>query len=171
MTLKDVVSVAGKPGLYKVLKITRNGMIIEAMEGKPIKSVVNASHRISVLKDISIYTHTQDESVALGDVFSIIIEKKGKEPLQIDTKDNVALLAFLEEIVPEYDREKVYASDVKKLVNWFNALLEKAPTVFDKEEPETPKEEEKETETIKEEPKATDKEEKKKPVKKKKDTE
>jgi len=141
MTLKDVVAVAGKPGLYKVLKITRTGMIIEAMEGKPIKTVVNASHRISVLKDISIYTHTAEESIPLGEVFKTIIDKKGQQQLEINTKDNKALLTFLEEIVPEYDRDKVYASDVKKLVNWFNTLLVKAPSVF--EEPET-KEEEKE---------------------------
>ena len=54
MTLKDIVAIAGKPGLYKILKLTRNGMIVEAMEGKPVKFVVNASHRISVLKEISI---------------------------------------------------------------------------------------------------------------------
>lgn len=143
MTLKDVVAVAGKPGLYKVLKITRTGMIIEAMEGKPIKTVVNASHRISVLKDISIYTHTAEESIPLGEVFKTIIDKKSQQKLEINTKDNEALLTFLEEIVPEYDRDKVYASDVKKLVNWFNTLLVKAPSVF--EEPESAAEEENES--------------------------
>jgi len=131
MTLKDVVAVAGKPGLYKILKMTRTGMIIESMDGKPVKAVVNASHRISVLKDISIYTHTQEESIILSEVFSKIIADKGQENIEVDVKDNEALLAFLEEIVPEYDREKVYASDVKKLVNWFNLLLKKAPEVLE----------------------------------------
>lgn len=148
MTLKDVVAVAGKPGLYKILKMTRTGMIIESMDGKPVKTVVNASHRISVLNDISIYTHTQEESVALGDVFARIVEAQGKKKIEIDVKDNDSLLSLLEDIVPEYDREKVYASDVKKLVNWFNLLLVKAPDTLDFE-----KEEETEEPTAEEEKK------------------
>jgi len=136
MTLKDVVAVAGKPGLYKILKMTRTGMIIESMDGKPVKTVVNASHRISVLNDISIYTHTQEESIALGDVFARIVEAQGKKKLEVDVKDNDSLLSLLEDIVPEYDREKVYASDVKKLVNWFNLLLDKAPDTLDFEKEE-----------------------------------
>lgn len=130
MTLKDIVAIAGKPGLYKILKLTRNGMIVEAMEGKPVKFVVNASHRISVLKEISIYTHTQEESIPLGEVFKAIKEKQGDQKIDINLKDQNALLNFLEAIVPEYDREKVYASDVKKLVSWFNTLTDKAPEVL-----------------------------------------
>ncbi|MEM1135251.1 MAG: DUF5606 domain-containing protein [Bacteroidota bacterium] len=151
MTLKDIVAIAGKPGLYKILKLTRNGMIVEALEGKPIKFAVNANNRISVLKEISIYTHTQDESVPLGDVFKKIKEDKPEGKIEIDIKDQTALLKFLETIVPEYDRDKVYASDVKKLVNWYNTLITKLPEVLIEEQedianPETSKKEEKPTE-------------------------
>merc|ERR1712065_53048 len=111
-------------------------MIIESMEGKPVKTVVNASHRISVLNDISIYTHTQEESIALGDVFARIIEAQGKKKIEVDVKNNEMLMSLLEDIVPEYDREKVYASDVKKLVNWFNLLLDKSPETLDFEKEE-----------------------------------
>ncbi len=153
MTLKDVVAVAGKPGLYKILKMTRTGMIIESMEGKPIKTVVNASHRISVLNDISIYTHTQEESISLEEVFSRIIDLQGKKKLEVDIKDNKILISLLEDIVPEYDRDKVYASDVKKLVSWFNLLLDKAPETLDFEKEEDKEEiEENEAEEGKEAP-------------------
>ncbi|UZR95746.1 DUF5606 family protein [Chondrinema litorale] len=152
MTLKDIVAIAGKPGLYKILKLTRNGMIVEAMEGKPVKFVVNASHRISVLKEISIYTHTQEESIPLGEVFNTIKEKQGESTIDVDIKDQGALLRFLEGVVPDYDRDKVYASDVKKLVSWYNTLLEKAPEVFEEEKAseEDTEKEDKPTETSEE---------------------
>ncbi|WP_020526666.1 DUF5606 domain-containing protein [Flexithrix dorotheae] len=135
MTLKDIAAIAGKPGLYKILKPTRNGMIVEAMVGKPNKFVVGTNHRVSVLKEISIYTTGEEESVPLFDVFSTIKEKHGDQ-VEVDTKSSESLFGFMEEILPDYDTERVYNSDIKKLISWFNLLSKEAPDVFEKEEEE-----------------------------------
>ncbi|MBX2842517.1 MAG: DUF5606 domain-containing protein [Flammeovirgaceae bacterium] len=152
MTLKDIAAIAGKPGLYKILKPTRNGMIVEAMVGKPNKFVVGTNHRVSVLKEISIYTTGEEESVPLFDVFSTIKEKHGDQ-LEIDSKSSESLFGFMEEILPDYDKERVYNSDIKKLISWFNLLCKEAPEVFEKQEEEKVENEVEVTkEEIKEEP-------------------
>ena len=141
MDLKDVASVAGKGGLFKVVKPTRSGVILEALDGSNKKLVANANSRVSILKEISIYTTTAEGTVLLEDVFKII-HQKHKTELPVSTKNsNAELLSFLKEIVPEYDEEKVYASDAKKVVNWYNLLLNNYPEQFDFKEEEPAEEE------------------------------
>ncbi|TAH20954.1 MAG: hypothetical protein EAZ08_04395 [Cytophagales bacterium] len=141
MTLKDIASVAGKPGLYKVLKPSRTGVLLEAIDEKKTKMIANAQQRVSILKEVSIYANNAEGSVALKDVFLKIQEKHGNK-IDIDTSNNKLLLGFVAEIVPDYDTEKVYASDVKKLVNWYNVLAAHSPEVFTaQEETETAPEE------------------------------
>ncbi len=138
MDLKDVASVAGKGGLFKVVKPTRSGVILEALDGSNKKLVANANSRVSILKEISIYTTTGEGTILLEDVFKAI-HKKHKTELPVSTKNtNNELLSFLKDIVPEYDEEKVYASDAKKVVNWYSLLLNNYPEqfVFQEEEPE-----------------------------------
>lgn len=141
MDLKDVASVAGKGGLFKVVKPTRSGVILEALDGSNKKLVANANSRVSILKEISIYTTTAEGTILLEDVFKII-HQKHKTKLPVSTKNsNAELLSFLKEIVPEYDEEKVYASDAKKVVNWYNLLLNNYPEQFDFKEEEPAEEE------------------------------
>lgn len=133
MTLKDIASVAGKSGLYKVLKPSRTGVLLETIDEKKTKMIANAQQRVSILKEVSIYANNAEGSVALKDVFLKIQEKHGNK-IDIDTSNNKLLLGFVAEIVPDYDTEKVYASDIKKLVNWYNILAAHYPEVFTAQE-------------------------------------
>ena len=145
MTLKEVAAVAGKPGLYKVIKPTHSGMIVELIGDKPKKMVENATHRVSILNEISIYTTDADESVELGKVFASVKEKFGDSCNPGKSTDE--LNSFLAEVLPNYDRDKVYQSDIKKLVSWYNMLSQYLPEVLEPQEEEEEQEEVKEEET------------------------
>jgi hypothetical protein len=143
MDLRDVASIAGKGGLYKVVKPTKSGVILETLDDSKKKLVANANSRVSILKEISIYTTTVEGTVLLEDVFKIIFDKYG-DTLPVKSKDDSAtLLAFLGEIVPEFDGEKVYPSDAKKVVSWYNLLFKHYPEQFVFEVEEEVKEESK----------------------------
>lgn len=154
MDLKEVASISGKGGLYHILKPTRTGVIVESLDAQKKKMVVGANHRVSVLQEVSIYTTDAEGSMPLEDVFAKIHEEFGDDP-GVDTSDAEELKAFTKHIIPEYDEERVYPSDMKKLVNWYKILLEYAPEVFEQTEepqaqekagPETPETEKKEEE-------------------------
>jgi len=131
MELKDIASIAGKPGLFRIVKPTRTGVIVETLNKKKTKSVATASSRVSVLKEVSIYTNDKEESISLAKVFLIMKEKFAKK-LPIESKSSdLELMEFLEEVLPQYDGERVYPSDVKKLISWYKILWEFAPDIFD----------------------------------------
>ena len=132
MELKDIAAVSGKRGLYKVLKPTRSGVILETLDETRKKLVANANSRVSILKEISVYTTGVESSVLLEDVFELVHEKHGLS-LEVD-KEEDSLFAFLGDILPSYDAERVYSSDIKKLVTWYNIIASYYPEVFDKEE-------------------------------------
>jgi len=135
MDLNEIASISGKGGLYHILKPTRSGVIVESLDEQKKKMVIGANHRVSVLKEVSIYTTDTEGSVPLEDVFSKIQEEFGDDP-GVDTSDTEELKAFTRHIIPEYDEERVYPSDMKKLVSWYNILLKFAPDVFEKKESE-----------------------------------
>jgi Domain of unknown function (DUF5606) len=131
--LKEVANISGQSGLYRILKPTRTGVIVESLDGKKARSVVGANARVSVLKDISVYmANHQDNSIPLGDIFLAIREKHG-EKVEMNTKaaTDAELFDFLDTVAPDFDREKVYASDVKKMINWYNILSANMPEVFE----------------------------------------
>ncbi len=147
MKLKEVAVISGKPGLYRILKPTRNGVIIDAIGGGRSKIMADASHRISILKEISIYTTTEEGSVPLQDVFHKMYEKYALK-LTVKTTDNDALKGLLDDILPEWDKDRVYTSDIKKLVMWYEILAQYAPELIDPAKTEEDEEEETpETET------------------------
>lgn len=142
MELKEIAAISGKPGLFKVIKPTRSGVIVESLDEKKIKTVVGTSHRVSVLKEVSIYTTDKEGSIALEQVLHRMYEKF-KENLPLDAKSTERdLILFIEEIVPDYDKKKVYPSDIKKLVLWYHLLLKHSPATFDTLLKEESKEEE-----------------------------
>lgn len=141
MKLKEVAVISGKPGLYQILKPTRNGVIIEAIGGGRSKIMADASHRISILKEISIYTTTEEGSVPLQEVFHKMYEKYALQ-LDIKTSDNDALKGLLNDILPEWDKDRVYTSDIKKLVMWYGILAQHAPELIDPAQKEEDEEEE-----------------------------
>lgn len=121
MELKDVVAIAGAPGLYKVIGQRKNGLIVESLDGSAKKIATSPTQKISVLSDVAIFTET--EEVRLSEVL-LEIKKQTEAGLSIPDKksDDNILKAFLEAIVPKYDKERVYVSDMKKLVGWWNIL-------------------------------------------------
>jgi hypothetical protein len=132
MNLTNIAAVAGKPGLYRVIKPTRTGVILESIDDKRTRFAVGMNSRVSVLKEVAIYAYNAEGSVPLADVFRSMHQRQGEIPSP--NASTQELVAFLAEILPEFDREKVYASDIKKLVTWFGILSRYAPDLFLAEE-------------------------------------
>ncbi|MCU0428576.1 MAG: DUF5606 domain-containing protein [Cytophagaceae bacterium] len=125
--LKEIASVSGKGGLFRILKPTRNGVILETLDEKKSKLVANANERVSILKEISIYTTGAESSKPLEEIL-VTIKSTFGESLGVTTKSSEAeLRAFLSKVLPDYDEEKVYASDIKKLVSWYEILVKFFP--------------------------------------------
>jgi len=132
--LKGILAITGQPGLYKVISEGKNNVIIESLlTGK--KSTAYADAKMSTLEDIAIYT--LEEDVPLKKVFRKIAEKENGGPA-IDAKSSPDdLKKYFTEILPEYDKSRVYGSDVKKVLSWYNLLNEKGLLVFEDETAET----------------------------------
>lgn len=134
MELKDIASVSGKPGLYKIVKPARSAMILETLDEKKQKIIITGNNRLSVLKEISIYTTTKEGTFPLEDTL-VAIYKKYKEKLPVSSNSSDAeLYSFIKDVVPEFDREKVYPSDLKKLVGWYNIIYTNAPEILNQKE-------------------------------------
>jgi len=117
--LKDILSISGKGGLFRFIAQARNGIVVESIDDKK-RHVAPATARVSSLEDIAIFTH--DEEVPLADIFFMIHEKaEGKETLSHKSSAQ-ELKRYFEELVPEYDEERVYMSDIKKVFQWYNQL-------------------------------------------------
>lgn len=130
MTLSEIASVSGKGGLFKVVTSTKSGLILESLDESKTKLIAGGSHRISILNEISIYTNTKEGTVSLGDVLKKIYETYKEDPGVDGESDTSELKAFLKSVLPEYDEERVYVSDIKKLVKWYAILVKFAPEFF-----------------------------------------
>ncbi|MDB5241162.1 MAG: hypothetical protein JWP57_1787 [Spirosoma sp.] len=129
--LKQIANIAGYSGLYRILKPSRNGVIVESIDDKKAKTMMGPTARVSVLNDISIYTDGEDQSKPLGDVLLAVNEKYG-ENLTVDPKGSNEVLAdFMASVVPDYDRDRVRPTDIKKLIVWYGILRQYAPDVFE----------------------------------------
>ena len=146
MILKDILAISGQPGLYKFIAQGKNAIIVEHLETKK-RSSAFTSARVSTLDEISIFTDKED--VPLGKVFDIIHEKEKGGPAPDHKADPEKLKAYFAEILPEYNRDRVYTSDIKKLVQWYNIL--QRLNLLVKEEAEKPEEAEEKKETGKKE--------------------
>ncbi len=122
MSLKKILSIAGKPGLYDLKVQTRTGFVAESLiDGKKI--TVGLRSNVSLLSEIAVYTYT--EEVRLANVFKAIAEKESNEMTISHKEDNTKVQDYFREILPEYDEDRVYASDMKKILNWYNLLQPK----------------------------------------------
>lgn len=139
MELKDLASVSGRGGLFKILKPTRTGVILESLDDKKSKFVAGAQHRVSALNEISIYTQDQEGSRPLIEVFQKIYEEFKDDTGLTSSSDPDELKAFLKHIVPEYDENQVYVSDIKKLISWYNIIVNKSPDILVKKKEEKKK--------------------------------
>ena len=120
MSLDKILSISGKPGLYKVVTPTRSGFVAESLlDNKRI--TVNAHSNVSVLSEIAVYTLT--EELPLREVFKKIKTKENGEQTSINHKDGKDVLEeYFFEVLPDYDEDRVYPSDIKKIVQWYNLL-------------------------------------------------
>lgn len=120
MELREVLSIAGKPGLHKLVKQTHNGMIVESLDsGK--RFPVFAQDQISSLEEISIFTETED--MPLREVLQKMAEKhENKKAINPKKISSTELKDYFREVVPEYDEDQVYVSHIKKIITWYNAL-------------------------------------------------
>ncbi len=143
MDLKGILSIGGYSGLYKLIKQTKNGFVVESLTDKK-RMQAFATSKISTLEDIAIYTETGE--VSLKDVFKKIFEKEnGKKTISHKSSAD-ELKNLFAEVLPDYDRDRVYVSDIKKVINWYNQLVE-LNLIDLKEDEEEKEDEEKKDET------------------------
>ena len=126
--LKEILSITGKPGLFKLVSQGRNMLIVESLtDGK--RQPVHSKDKVVSLGDIAIYT--DDAEVPLAEVLENLKNKENGQVASTDAKaDNDALRKFMTEVLPAYDRERVYPSDIRKLINWYNLLLSAGITEY-----------------------------------------
>src|SRR5688500_11010301 len=114
MTLAEIATVSGKGGLFKVVAPTKSGVILESLDEAKTKMIATTRHRLSLRNEISIYTTTKEGTVALEDILKKIHQDFGDD-LGVDgNSDNNELKSFLKSVLPEYDEDRVYVSDIKK---------------------------------------------------------
>ncbi len=122
MNLEKILAISGKPGLYALKVQTRTGFVAESfIDGKRI--TVGMKSNVSLLSEISVYTH--DAEKPLVEVMRAIAEKQNCQPTISDKESNDVLENYFKEILPDYDQERVYASDIKKILKWYNMLQAK----------------------------------------------
>jgi hypothetical protein len=136
MTLAEIATISGKGGLFKVVAPTKSGVVLESLDDTKTKIVATSNHRLSLLNEISIYTTTKQGTVALEDILKKIKKEFGDD-LGVDSNsDSSELKSFLKSILPEYDEDRVYTSDIKKLVKWYEVISKFAPEIFEQKAPE-----------------------------------
>jgi len=123
MNVEKILAIAGKPGLFELKLQTRSGFLAESLlDGKKI--TVGLSSNVSLLSEISMYTYTEEKP--LVEIMRAIAIKENEGPTAVSHKeDNAKLIAYFQEILPNYDADRVYASDIKKVLNWYNILQAK----------------------------------------------
>ena len=122
MSIKKILSISGKPGLFELKVQTRTGFVAESLlDGKKITVGLRAN--VSLLSEIAVYTYS--EEVRLAEVFKAIATKENEGVALSHKESDDQLKAYFREILPEYDEDRVYTSDIKKVLNWYNLLQPK----------------------------------------------
>ncbi|MFC6859282.1 DUF5606 family protein [Zunongwangia atlantica] len=131
MALDKILAISGKPGLYELAAQTRGGFIAKSiLDGKKI--AVNMRHNVSILSEIAIYTYT--EEVPLGQVLENIKQKEDGGEAISHKASKAQLEDYFAEILPDYDVDRVYTSDIKKIIQWYNLLTKNGLNDFSKSE-------------------------------------
>ena len=122
MSFQKILAISGKPGLYELKVQTRSGFVAEALlDGKKI--TVGLRSNVSLLSEIAVYTY--NEEVKLIEIFKTISTKENGEPTISHKESDDKLRSYFREILPEFDEDRVYTSDIKKIFNWYNILQPK----------------------------------------------
>ena len=128
--LRTILSISGKPGLYKLISQGKNMLILETLDETKKRFPAYGHDKVISLGDIAMYT--DDEEVALGEVFNSVKTKENGAVASLDYKKASAeeLHAYMAEVLPTYDRDRVHTSDIKKLIQWYNILVNNGITEF-----------------------------------------
>ena len=125
--LKELAAISGQSGLFRLVRPARHGVLVESLDAKATRSLAPASNKVSLLTEIGMYTQNSDDTVPLTEVFERIHQKYGTE-LPVSGKASEAeLRQFMDEVLPEYDEQRVYQSDIKKLVTWYGIVSQHVP--------------------------------------------
>ena len=138
INLKDIVTIAGYSGLFKSIKPTRHGLVVESLDDQKKRSVKQIQHHaMAILEDVSIYTTGKEETLPLSTIlwrlyaaFAALVSTD-----LYDTPEK--LRALMERIVPDYDPKRVYESNIRKIIHWYNVLVKYSPELFGAEAQET----------------------------------
>jgi hypothetical protein len=133
MNLSEILAISGRPGLYRMVAQNKTGLIVESMEDDK-RFPVYSTHQISALEEISIYTYEDD--VPLVEVFEKMYNVLEGKPAMSPKSSKNDLMAFFETVLPNYNQEQVYASDVKKLIQWYNLFHKYGMLSFDEKKEE-----------------------------------
>ncbi len=128
--LKTILAISGKPGLYKLISQGKNMLIVESVSADKKRSPIYASDKVISLGDIAMYTDADE--VPLSEVLEAVKVKEGGKETSLDYKKASAeeLGEFMAEVLPNYDRDRVHLSDIKKLIQWYNLLVSNGITEF-----------------------------------------
>ncbi len=130
MNIEKILAISGKPGLFELLVQTRSGFLAESLlDGKKI--TVSMRSNVSLLSEISMYTYSEEKP--LVEILRAIAVKENEGQAISHKEDNATLITYFKEILPDYDEDRVYVSDIKKVLNWYNILQSKGKV--SKEEP------------------------------------
>ncbi len=129
--LKTILSISGKPGLFKLISQGRNMLIVETLDATKKRLPVRGNDKVTSLGDISMYTTEND--VPLSKVLTAVKEKENGAPISLDIKkaSPQELQNYFAEVLPNFDRERVYNNDIKKLLSWYNILITNGITDFE----------------------------------------
>lgn len=136
MNLEKLVAVSGKPGVYRLAANRPNGLIIEDLDNGKKIFASSRTHQFTPVESISIYTDTEESTVSIKRLFSSMLEQLESNP-PVDVKANsMEIKNYFERVLPEYDKDKVMISDMKKLIKWFNFLNDRNYITLDNQEEE-----------------------------------
>ena len=122
MSLEKIISISGKPGLFQIITQTRTGFLVESLlDGKKLS--LNLRSNVSLLSEISVYTY--DKEIKLSEVLKKIQDYTANTEAISHKEDKAVLEDYFRKVLPEYDEERVYSSDIKKIIHWYNLLQPK----------------------------------------------
>ena len=130
--MKDIIAVSGVPGLHRLVNSRNNGLMLEDLDSGKTKFYSVRKHQFTPMETVAIYTMM--DTGELSEVFKSMTEKSADLPIVAPNAPSSDLVEYFSEILPDYDRDRVYLSDIKKIIKWYNKLAEKGLLVSDEEE-------------------------------------
>ncbi|WP_046242718.1 DUF5606 family protein [Hymenobacter terrenus] len=125
--LQELAAISGMPGLYRLVRAARHGVLVESLDEKATRTLAPARNKVSLLSEISIYTQDPDQTVPLTEVFERIYQQHGATAPVTAKSSEGELTEFMASVIPDYDRDRVYLSDIKKLASWFGIVSKHLP--------------------------------------------